>query len=301
MKKNLILLLALVLGAMAFAGCSEDKLNSQSAIVDSRVPLNALDKWCLINYVEPYNIDFHYRLNDVWTDVKVNVSPASYQNSVRMAKLTLHLCIQPYDEVTGSQAFMRQNFVKILHLIGSGAYTTEGELLGTAEGGKVINLYKINALEGWIYPEPDMAMLNYYFFHTMHHEFTHILHQTKPYSRDFVAVGSKYRGDNWSELSAKGQGVPDPLALKEGFITAYASKAYDEDFAENISVYVTDTAAEWENRLTIAGASGRKIIEAKFEIAFNYMRDTWGINLDTLRASILRRQSEIKMLDLENL
>ncbi len=53
--------------------------------------------------------------------------------------------------------------------------------------------------------------------------------------------------------------------------------------------------------LAAAGESGEAIINKKFNIVYNYMRDTWGIDLDDLRSVVLRRQDEIYSLDLNTI
>ena len=45
--------------------------------------------------------------------------------------------------------------------------------------------------------------------------------------------------------------------------------------------------------LTEAGETGRILIQRKFDIVYEYMESTWGINLDNLRDIVLRRQKEI--------
>ena len=45
--------------------------------------------------------------------------------------------------------------------------------------------------------------------------------------------------------------------------------------------------------LANAGEQGRTLIQQKFDIVYNYMEQTWGINLDDLREIVLRRQNEI--------
>lgn len=304
MKKNLILLLAFVFGAALFSGCSEDDLRDTSSIRDKTTEKNDLDRWIDANYVKPYNIDFRYRMNDIWTNQSYNLSPASYANSIRMAKLTLHLCLNAYDEVTGSKTFMRTCFPKILHLIGSAAVNTNNTIvLGTAEGGKMMTLYMINDLP-LLMPTSDnpdvkldMPTLNEYFFKTMHHEFCHILHQTTPYTTEFKAIsGSNYIGDNWSIAYTS-----DADARKKGFISAYSSKAVDEDFVELYSVYVTSTAATWAGYLSDAGTNGAATISQKMDIVADYLLKTWNIDVDKMRAVVLRRQSEISSLDLDNL
>ena len=65
------------------------------------------------------------------------------------------------------------------------------------------------------------------------------------------------------------------------------------------SIYVTNTAATWEEMLETAGEVGRPMLEAKFEIVDKYMKNDWGIDLDELRKVVLRRQKELPNLDLD--
>lgn len=89
----------------------------------------------------------------------------------------------------------------------------------------------------------------------------------------------------------------DAAARQAGFITRYSSKAPDEDFVEQLSLYVTSTAAEWEAILAQGGSAGRPLLEQKNDIMRAYMLSTWDINIDELRKVVLRRQNEIWSLD----
>ena len=51
----------------------------------------------------------------------------------------------------------------------------------------------------------------------------------------------------------------------------------------------------------LAGAEGRAILDKKFEIVYNYMRDSWGVDMDDLRDIVQRRQNEISELDLSTI
>ncbi len=277
--------------AFAFIACEEKPLDPDSQVIDSATEQNDFDKWLVSNYVEAYNIDFKYRMEMNESQMSYWLVPAEYNKSIVMAKLVRHLCLEAYDEITGSRDFIKEHFPKMIHLIGSAAYKNNGTMiLGEAEGGLKITLYMINNLM----LDPDY--LNYYYFKTMHHEFAHILHQKKPYSTDFNLIsGSDYVTDAWSDTWSG-----DADAQKNGFISEYASKEANEDFVELIAVYVTSTAAEWNSVIKNAG-DGAAIINAKFDIVYNYMLNTWGINLDDLREVVQRRQSEIETLDLETL
>lgn len=284
--------LSVMLAAFLLVSCGDEKLDPNSQILDSNVEMNEFDEWLLDNYVTPYNIEFIYRMEYIESDMNYYLVPAQYEKSVQIAKLMIHLCLQAYDEVTGDKEFIRTYFPKMIHIIGSAAYRNNGTMvLGTAEGGLKITLYMINSLQ----LDPDY--LNQYYFHTMHHEFAHILHQTKPYSSDFEMIsGTDYVKDTWNDAFKN-----DADAQQHGFITPYAASEANEDFVELLSTYITNTPKFWSDMLKTAGKDGAAIIEQKFDIVYNYMKNTWGIDLNDLRDVILKRQGEIDQLDLDNL
>ena len=276
---------------MSFIACEEQPLDPNTQILDSKLEQNEFDKWLVTNYIEPYNIMFKYRMEKNESDFNYWLVPATYENSIKMAKLMKFLCFEPYDELTGSKEFIKSYYPKMIHLVGSGAYRNNGTfVLGTAEGGLKITMYFVNEMI------IDPAYLNEYYFKTMHHEFAHILNQIKPYSTDFNAIsGPDYVTDTWSDAWAN-----DAEAQKNGFISAYASSEAGEDFVELLSIYVTNTEAYWNNVIKNAGAGADKI-NAKFDIVYNSMLNSWNIDLNELRDIIQRRQGEIDTLDLETL
>lgn len=281
----------MALVAMSFIACEEKPLDPTSQIIDSKLEQNEFDKWLVTNYIEPYNIMFKYRMEKNESDFNYWLVPATYENSIKMAKLMKFLCFEPYDELTGSKEFIKSYYPKMIHLVGSGAYRNDGTfVLGTAEGGLKITMYFVNEMV------IDPAYLNEYYFKTMHHEFAHILNQIKPYSTDFNAIsGPDYVTDTWSDAWAS-----EREAQQNGFISEYASSEHGEDFVELLSIYVTNTPEYWDNVLKNAGAGAEKI-NAKFEIVYNYMLNSWNIDLNELRDIIQRRQGEIDTLDLETL
>ena len=283
--------LSVLLAAVLLVSCGEEKLDPSSQVLDSTVEQNEFDEWLYDNYVLPYNIEFLYRMVYKESDMNYYLVPAEYDKSIQIAKLMIHLCLEAYDDVTGSKDFIRTYFPKMIHIIGSAAYRNNGTMvLGTAEGGLKITLYMINSLQ------LDPEYLNHYYFHTMHHEFAHILHQTKPYSSDFDMIsGSNYVNDSWNSTYS------DEEALQNGFITPYASSEPNEDFVELLSTYITNTPKFWSDMLKTAGSTGSGIIQQKFDIVYNYMKNTWGIDLDELRDIILERQSQIDQLNLDTL
>ncbi len=233
--------------AMGFTSCSDDDFTEtifpdQSEELDPNSATYKFDKWLKQNYLDVYNLDFRYKMQDVGTDMNYNLVPATYQNAQDLALLAKHLWFDVYNDVVGPN-FLKEYGPRIIHLIGSPAYdpSTGTITVGLAEGGIKVSLFRVNALD---LNSPDQ--LNEYYFKTMHHEFAHILHQTKTYPAKFntISVG-KYDGSNWQDRQ-------EGVVLSCGFVTPYASSAYREDFAEIIANYIVKTDAQWERFYNLA-------------------------------------------------
>ena len=291
MKKYIITaLFALALLPMG-TSCRQDSLDPESVIVVDSYEKTPFDLWLDANYVYPYNIEFKYRYENNETDLDYYSVPAAYDNAVIMAHLVKYLCIDSYDEVAGV-TFTRTYFPKEFFLMGEWEYKNNGVYtLGTAEGGKKIILMGINYLPRYMTTAEN---LNHYYIKTIHHEFTHILNQTKDFPVSFsqVSGGSAdgYLADSWNATEYAGD------YLQRGFITRYAQHSDREDFAECMAMYVTHNAAWWAALLESAyseAKDGSAKLSTKMGIVKAYMHDTFGIELDELRDAILRRQDEV--------
>lgn len=241
---------------LTFASCSEDDLNSTSIFPEPTESQDVFDKWINANYTDPYNIRFNYLYNDEESDNSYNVIPADYTKSQALAILVKHMWLDAYAEVAG-QDFVKTNAPRIFQLIGSHEYNTSGSVvLGTAEGGIKITLFNVNAIDPEnIFIDQDSPVdnhqtypmdMNYNYFHTIHHEFCHILTQKKDYNTDFRTISAgEYHTADWIN-------VDDVDAPALGFVSGYASGEYNEDFAETYSSYVTKTPEAWEKLLNMA-------------------------------------------------
>lgn len=287
-----ILFAALALGLWA-CGNDQDIDTKHSIFPTDEVERNAFDMWVLDNYTNPFNIELKYRMEDNESDMDKVLIPAEYDKSVALAKIVKHVWMDAYTEIKGVN-FLRTYVPKTLHFIGSPGYNDNNTMvIGSAEGGMKITLYNVNYLD---MNNIDMDLLNEFYFGTMHHEFGHILHQTKNYDPSFKRITeSDYVGGDWymNEYSDN--------ALALGFVSPYSRNLPDDDFVEIIAVYVTHDAAYWASMLQTAGASGAAIINKKFAIVYNYMRETWGVDLNKMRSIVLRRQKEINDLDLSTI
>lgn len=277
----------------SLSSCSENALDDTTVVKDSTRPKTAFDQWLHRHYVETYNISLKYRLEDMETDFTYTLAPADLQNSVRLAHIVLHTWLQAYDEVAGID-FTRQLAPKVFQFVGSPAFETDNRfMMGQAEGGMKITLFDVNELK------LTRSFLNNSYFQSIHHEFTHILTQTKDYDTDFQKISEgRYEPASWYA-----SGKTESYALERGFISTYAMKEYNEDFAETLAFYLVYTPEEWQQKMTTAGTDGSAIIAQKLQMIRSYMQTTWNIDIDALRTVIQRRMDEIVdgTIDLDNL
>lgn len=287
-RLKLFILLALAVVAVS---CSEDEPDAKSIFPSTTPERNAFETWILENYTKPYNIDLKYRFEDVESDMKYNVIPADFDKSVALAQFVKYLWLDVYEELAGKD-FIATYCPKIMHLIGSPEYEKAGGsmVLGTAEGGLKITLFNVNGLDP---KNPDIEDLNYWYFKTMHHEFAHILHQTKNYSTDFNTISAgKYTGPGWMNIK-------NEEAQKMGFVSNYASTETQEDFVETIAIYVTYTDRQWQKILNTAGEEGAAIILQKLEMVTEYLAESWNIDIEQLHEIVQERERNIGNLKLE--
>lgn len=293
MKKNIYAILLAFVASFALMSCSDDDPSSESIFPTTSPKRDAFDKWLLENYTFPYNVEMKYKMEDIESDMKYHLVPADSAKTAKLSIIMKYLWFDAYNEVIGPD-FIKENMPRTIHFIGSPAYNSEGTMvLGTAEGGLKITLYMVNSLDDKTLKDYDT--MNKYYFHTLHHEFTHILNQKIPYDQSFKLITeSGYVSGDWYTIS-------DKTAHQAGFVTPYAMVEPLEDFAEMLSGYVTMSQSEWNAILADAGTTGAASISAKLDIVRHYMQDSWNVDIDQLRAAVLRRASTLSAVDLEHL
>ena len=246
-KLNKWLIGATVALTGAFAACNDDDFgptifDTNDYPLDRSAYTFPLDTFIKKNFLEPYNLKFIYKMEDIGSDKQKNLIPASYEKSVELAVLSKYLWYDVYKQF-GGEEFLKKNSPRIIHVIGSASYnpTSGTETLGTAEGGLKITLYKVNNLD-----VNDIDLMNEYFFHVMHHEFGHILDQTsqRPLTFDLLSNGH-YDPLDWGNKH-------DSLTASWGFVTPYASDQAREDWVETLSTYLTADYNTWDQLLASA-------------------------------------------------
>lgn len=250
-KLNILLFVFLAyVGVNSFVACSEDELGptifpAEDKPLDRTLGTFPLDTFIKKHMLERYNMKYIYRMEDVGADMQKNLVPAKYEKCVDLAILTKYLWLDVYDKLAGEkEVFLKKYAPRIIHVIGSPAYNEDGSrTVGVAEGGVKITLMEANKLN---VDEIEGANgLNNLFFHTMHHEFAHILDQTYQRPTAFDLLSSALYDAAWNDKH-------DSVQCSLGFVTPYGSSANREDWVEVLSCYVTYTQERWDNLLESA-------------------------------------------------
>ena len=287
------------LTALILTGC-EEELDPRSIfpdvpVLDSTSYTYEFDKYLYENYQLKYNIEFKYKLDDESTDMNYNLVPVTYEKAQIVAHAIKYLWLDVYDRQQGEK-FLKLYAPRIINVLGSPAINAaQGtETLGVAEGGVKITLYNMNGID-----LENMAWLNKYIFHVMHHEFSHILHQTKSFPKEYELISAGlYDSQSWQYRG-------DEEAYSLGFVTPYSMSEAHEDFVEVISSYITDTREVWQKRgITMAedhthivaideDQEGTSIISTKINMCKDWLLEKYDYELDSLRAEVQRRQDAL--------
>jgi substrate import-associated zinc metallohydrolase lipoprotein len=282
---------------LPIVSCSEEGPDPESIFVDETGEKTQFDKWLDHYFIAPYNVKWEYRMLDAEADLGYFLVPADYLPSVKFAVAFKHVILEGYDEIWGNTYNVKAFFPKYFYIVGNYAYNNNGTMvLGTAEAGIKITFYGVNQ---YVFENiqvddyGDHAIVRR--FKTAHHEFTHSMHQQTPFSDDFRIISmTDYIEDDWNNRTLQ-------EALNNGFISTYARKNANEDFAELYSWYVTYSADWWAARVAPASAEGMAKINQKLSILRTYMKNNWNLDLDVVRSVTLNRISELNNLDLTDI
>ncbi|WP_245843698.1 zinc-binding metallopeptidase [Niastella vici] len=250
-----------------------------------------IDTWINDSLTVPFNIAVKYKWDQYELSLNKTLVPPKEDKIIPVLSAVKKVWIDTYIAETDSM-FMKKYVPKFFALAGSASWNTDGTItLGTAEGGRKVVLYVLNnfrtkGMTGYV---PSDSFNIKQMFHTIEHEFGHILHQTVMYPQDFKTISVGFYTSNWNNVS-------DATAHKDGFVTAYAESAPDEDFVEMIGVMLTEGRAGFEaiiksipagtsdNNTTQAQAIAR--LRMKESIVVSYFKDTWGIDFYSLQTRV---------------
>lgn len=235
----LFLLISSVLTSL-YSCEKEEKLRDESVVTTQKVYQNDLDKWIYENLTKPYNVEVKYKWSANEIPVEYVVSPPKMEKVREYLEAYLNLWIKPYEEESkagGNPDFLYKYMPKLLVLVGTPAYNADGSMtLGQAEGGRKVTIFDIDNFAKVevkstdtpakiLEKKRDAIMTS---FHSLHHEFAHIMHQTKFYPDEFKEISKGDYTARWMDI------LPFTSNLK-GFITPYSMLNENEDFVEIVA------------------------------------------------------------------
>ena len=277
-RYNNIFLAALFGATLLLGGCREEEKIADDLYIPGlggeECAENELDKWLYQNYTLPYNIDVVYRWDaaQAYSSLsEVQLVPVEFDAVQPMMAALRDVWFEPYIQATGnSQDFLKEVAPKKIVLVGSPEYQNGSYKLGQAEEGRKILLLNVNNFDASDENELKESL------HTIVHEFTHILHQTKLFDKKYQEISTGRYNSNWTLLK-------DPEARRLGFITSYAMLNKDEDFAEMVSGILV-FGYDWFKDTVLAEAekstenpNAKADLEAKLAIVESYFKETWNI------------------------
>lgn len=293
MKKLFLKSLGALLLVVAATACENDELNSQSIFDDNeQEEKSAFDLWLERHYVEPYNVNFEYRMPDRETHFNYWVAPPPLDKSIEIAKLIKFVLLDGMAELMQEQEdpllLARTYFPRLLFLVGSYEIDGSGKVvLASAENGIQINLLGVKFFDR----TKDCEQIT----GTMIHEFAHILdgNRAVPIEYDLITKEG-YIGDQYTN-------APNDY-LENGFLSNYARSTPAEDIAVMVAALVGNDAQWWEETLnSIQSAEARAKIEKKRDILIAWLDDEFDIDVYRWHDIYMDRLSRVGEIDWENL
>lgn len=293
--------IVLIISIVFFASCrKEDTLTDPGDIPGlggDTWAKGPIDTWIYDSLTVPYNVTAKYKWDQGELPFNRILVPPKEEKIIPVLSTIKKVWINNYTAEAG-EIFMKKYCPKFFVLVGSASFNPDGTItLGSAEGGRQIILYVLNdfRIKGMAdYTAADSFNVKE-MFHTIEHEFGHILHQTVLYPTDFKLISVGKYTSNWNN-------VPDGIARQDGFVTAYAQSAPDEDFVEMIATMLVEGKSGFDNIVNgITGTSpngttaekAQSSLRQKEAIVVNYFKDVWNINFYNLQ---LRTRTSIEAI-----
>lgn len=291
MKAIKVLFLCLFIGSLGACSKKDDLsgIDDISGLGGDTWAQTSLDQWLYDTLTVPYNIEVKYKWSQFEFDVTKTLVPPDESKIIPVITDIKKVWIDTYVAEAGEE-FFKTYCPKTFVLSGSASWNDNGTItLGTAEGGRKVVLYLLNdfrtkGMEGY---EPSDSSTVKQIFHVIEHEFGHILHQSVIYPASFKQITAGLYNGNWNLVS-------DADAQRDGFVTAYASSGYDDDFVETISIMLTEGRAGFDSIVNSipSGVSDNGVTQAKAQASLrekeatvvSYFKDTWKVDFYSLQS-----------------
>ena len=257
--------------ALSLAACNnKETLNPESVIQPRVTAQTALDTYIYNNFQKPYNISVTYNYIDADFEMGKYFYPPTEAKVQPMLEIVKKVWIDSYTQVAG-QDFIKSVAPRQISLIGGYNMNSDGTItLGFADSAMKITLFNVDQLD---VTKHDATRQ---YFHTIQHEYCHIINQRKPYSEEYGKITPSDYTANWYNIQ-----LAD--ANKKGFITPYSMLNDIEDFAEMTSGILSMSKTDWDAKVNAIPEEGRNIIRKKEEFVVSYFKSEWNIDLYKLQ------------------
>jgi len=257
--------------ALSLAACNnKENLSSESVLKPRTTAQTALDTYIYNNFQQPYNIIVTYNYIDADFEMGKYLYPPTESKVQPMLEIVKKVWIDSYTQVAG-QDFIKSVAPRQISLIGGYNMNSDGTItLGFADSGMKITLFNVDQLD----VTQHEATRQY--FHTIQHEYCHIINQRKPYSEEYGKITPSDYTANWYNVR-----LAD--ANKKGFITPYSMLNDIEDFAEMTSGILSMSKTDWDAKINAIPEEGRKLIRKKEAFVVAYFKSEWNIDLYRLQ------------------
>ena len=312
MKRSILYICCLSL--CCFMSCSDDE--STNYVPESKeLSADEIDVYFQENFQEKYGSTVRWQWIDKYVDINYIVAPAMRKVLIPTGEMIRRFWIEPFIlESKASGEFIRKHFPPEIVCVGSYLRIADGtRTLGYADAGVRITLTELNYFDltnrEWVIQQ----------LHTMHHEFSHIIHQTYKMPNGFNKITEDtYTGQAWKDINTNAQaeliekGISSPttheidsvaqnMAIQRGMLTPYGTSSEFEDFAEFVSLYLLTEPAVFEETYIASDPKrtfldeGKANIDKKLALVKEYYVSNFSIDLTHLREIILQRLNEINM------
>lgn len=298
MKKNILILVIVTL--FAFFGCSKEDINTKYVPPTAVISTHPNDVFLKAEYFSTYGTAVRWKWDDRFIKNNQKATPIKSNLVIPVAQLLKYLWIDAYaSNGPGGARFIKKLIPSELQFIGSYIYNNDGTvLLGYAEGGARISILNLNSYDltdrDWL-TNPGGGVLA-----TIHHEFSHIVHQNYGIPVGFNTISKAYLGAGWSN------GVTRDDAIKLGMVRNYGTLNEFEDFAEIISHFLTLPKATFEadfitqqdcSKATTGDKAlncnelnkGRVLIKKKLDLIIEFYKNNFDIDLVKLRDNLEKK------------
>ncbi|MGX5817708.1 substrate import-associated zinc metallohydrolase lipoprotein [Chitinophaga lutea] len=275
----------------AFAGCRKDdgpgNVDNIPGLGGDTWAQGPIDVWIKDSLTAPLNISVKYKWDQGELDPSRTLVPPMEDKILPVLSTVRRAWIKPYEAEAG-ELFMKKYTPKYFVLVGSSSYNLDGTIiLGQAEGGRTIQLYALNNFRvNWMpgyQPSDSFNVIE--MFHTIHHEFAHILNQNIAYPVEYKRISVGQYTSSWNLVS-------EEEASRRGFVSSYAMAAPDEDFVEMVSMMMVMGKSGFDNFVNgitepatdgTTPAQARARLRQKESMVVDYYRTSWGINYYNLQ------------------